>query len=79
MACGGCGGGVPAAHEMIGITSGDLAEPPAEVAPADADAVLTVPGENGLVEHYYASWRDGRIAWHQASASGIEGARLRKL
>lgn len=78
--CGGCGGGAyQAAHDMVGITSGDLDVEPDEVEAKDADAVLTVPGENGLVEHFYASWRDGRIAWQRRASEGIEGARLRKL
>jgi hypothetical protein len=72
MTCGGCGGGVLSSP----ITSGDLNVAPPEVDAESATYKVLVPTDGqGLVEHYYADYRDARIAWMRAP----EGAKLRKI
>ncbi len=74
--CGGCGGGgvAPAGDLTHAITSGDLAEPPDQVAEADATHVVKVPTPDGVVDQFYGDYRSARIAQMLAP----EGARIRR-
>lgn len=76
MACGSCGGGGNGVTGDLthGITSGDLQDPPDQVAAEDATHKLLVPADGGLVEEFYGDYRSARIAQMLAP----EGAKIRR-